>query len=451
MAGSVPRPAGALSGMYQFADVMVDLDRFELRRAGVRQHIEPQVLEVLAYLIRHRDRLVTKQELMDQVWHDRFISDSAITSRIKAARRATGDDGERQNVIRTVHGRGYRFVADVTAPTSGPEWAETAVSGIVGRDAELATLWTGLAAAESGSRQLILISGEPGIGKTALVEAFLAGLDQSIELIGLGQCDPVGAGEPYAPALEAIFDLAKGPQAAEVLRCLDAVAPGWLLQLPALIDVDHGSSLVNRTLGSTPERMLREALDLFDGLASAECGPLVLVIDDLHWADRATLNMITAVARRRRPASLLILGTYRHTDLDEDSPLVAATELVVRGLATQIRLQPLSLESTTALVSQQADPPPPDAIEALHRRCGGNPLFLGALLDTTAERGPDSDLPRSLREMVEHHLERLQPADREVIESAAVAGIEFVPQLLGPSHEVDEMWQRCQALARRDN
>jgi DNA-binding winged helix-turn-helix (wHTH) protein len=80
MAGSVPRPAGALSGMYQFADVMVDLDRFELRRAGVRQHIEPQVLEVLAYLIRHRDRLVTKQELMDQVWHDRFISDSAITS-----------------------------------------------------------------------------------------------------------------------------------------------------------------------------------------------------------------------------------------------------------------------------------------------------------------------------------------------------------------------------------
>ena len=82
MAGSAPHAADAV---YQFGDVTADLDRFELRRAGVLQHVEPQVLEVLAYLIRHRDRLVTKQELMDQVWHDRFISDSAITSRIKSA------------------------------------------------------------------------------------------------------------------------------------------------------------------------------------------------------------------------------------------------------------------------------------------------------------------------------------------------------------------------------
>ena len=238
----------------------MDLDRFELQRAGVPQHVEPQVLEVLAYLIRHRDRLVTKQELMDQIWHDRFISDSAITSRIKAARRVTGDDGERQSVIHTVHGRGYRFIADVTEPASRPQPAKTAMAGFVGRDAELANLWTSLAAAQSGGRQLILISGEPGLGKTALVEAFLAGLDGTIELVGVGQCNPVGVGEPYGPVLDAIFDLAKGPAAAEVLRCLDALAPGWLLQLPALIDVDHGSSLINRTLGATPERCFERRL-----------------------------------------------------------------------------------------------------------------------------------------------------------------------------------------------
>src|SRR5215207_1062582 len=172
MAGSGPHAADAV---YQFGDMTADLDRFELRRAGVLQHVEPQVLEVLAYLIRHRDRLVTKQELMDQVWHDRFISDSAITSRIKAARRVSGDDGERQNVIRTVHGRGYRFVADVAEAASRPHPAETATVDFVGRNAEVANLWTSLATAESGIRQLILISGEPGIGKTALVEAFLNG------------------------------------------------------------------------------------------------------------------------------------------------------------------------------------------------------------------------------------------------------------------------------------
>ncbi|HEX5906314.1 MAG TPA: AAA family ATPase, partial [Propionibacteriaceae bacterium] len=452
MEGSAPSAADALGGVYQFADVTVDLDRFELQRAGVPQHVEPQVFDVLAYLIRHRDRLVTKHELMDQVWHDRFISDSAITSRIKAARRATGDDGERQSVIRTVHGRGYRFVADVAQPVARPEPAETATAGFVGRNDELATLWRSLAAAESGTRQLMLISGEPGIGKTAMVEAFLAGLNGTIELVGVGQCHPVGAGEPYAPVLDAIFDLAKGPAAAEVLRCLNAVAPGWLLQLPALVDVDHESSLVNRTLGATPERMLREALDLFDTLAAAGYGPLVLTIDDLHWADRPTIDLITAVGRRRRPAPLLIIGTYRHTDLDEGHPLLATvSELTVRRLATHVRLEPLPLESTTELIKRQrADPPPPDAMAALHRRSGGNPLFLGALLEAAAERGPDTDLPRSLREMVEHHLERLQPADRQVIEAAAVAGIDFSVQLLGPSGEVDEVWQRCHALARRD-
>jgi predicted ATPase len=165
-----------------------------------------------------------------------------------------------------------------------------------------------------------------------------------------------------------------------------------------------------------------------------------------------TIDLITAVARRRRPASLLVVGTYRHTDLDDGHPLsTTVSELAVRGLAAHIRLAPLSLETATELVTRrQADPPPPEAMKALHRRSGGNPLFLGALLDTTAERGPDTDLPRSLREMVEHHLDQLQPADRDLIEAAAVAGIDFDVQLLGSSQHVDEVWQRCHALARRD-
>jgi hypothetical protein len=101
--------------------------------------------------------------------------------------------------------------------------------------------------------------------------------------------------------------------------------------------------------------MLREALDLFDALASVGYGPLVLTIDDLHWADRATLDLITAVGRRRqRPASLLVLGTYRHTDLDEGNPLSAAvSELVVRGLATHIRLEPFSFETATELITRR--------------------------------------------------------------------------------------------------
>jgi pimeloyl-ACP methyl ester carboxylesterase/DNA-binding winged helix-turn-helix (wHTH) protein len=97
----------------RFGDCELDLDRLELRRAGAAVPIEPQVFDVLAHLVRNRDRAVPKEELLDEVWGSRFVSESALTSRIKSARRAVGDTGRDQRVIRTIHGRGYRFVADV--------------------------------------------------------------------------------------------------------------------------------------------------------------------------------------------------------------------------------------------------------------------------------------------------------------------------------------------------
>ncbi len=98
---------------YRFEDFELDLDRFQLRRGELTVNTEPQVLEVLAYLVVNRGRLVPKDELLDNIWGDRFVSESALTSRVKAARRAIGDDGRTQRLIRTVHRRGYRFVGDV--------------------------------------------------------------------------------------------------------------------------------------------------------------------------------------------------------------------------------------------------------------------------------------------------------------------------------------------------
>ena len=100
--------------VYVFGDCELDLRRFELRRGGVARSVEPQVFDVLALLVRERDRVVTKEEILDSVWGDRFVSESALTSRIKALRQAVGDDGKAQRVVRTVHGRGYQFIADVT-------------------------------------------------------------------------------------------------------------------------------------------------------------------------------------------------------------------------------------------------------------------------------------------------------------------------------------------------
>ena len=99
--------------IFVFSDCELDLDRYELRRSGRLRRVEPQVFDLLAVLIRERHRVVPKEELLDTVWGNRFVSESALTSRIKAARQAIGDDGRSQRLIRTAHGRGYQFTAPV--------------------------------------------------------------------------------------------------------------------------------------------------------------------------------------------------------------------------------------------------------------------------------------------------------------------------------------------------
>lgn len=108
--------------------VEIDTDRFLLRVDGEDTRVEPQVFDVVSYLVEHRDRVVPKIELLDEIWGDRFVSESALSSRVKDARRLLGDDGRRQQMIQTIHGRGYRFVGDVevlsptaqVAPTPSP-------------------------------------------------------------------------------------------------------------------------------------------------------------------------------------------------------------------------------------------------------------------------------------------------------------------------------------------
>src|SRR5262245_31740191 len=110
-----------------FADCEIDVAGFALRRDGALREIEPQVLELLLYLVRNPDRLITKDDLIANVWHGRIVSDTTITSRIKSARQAIGDDGTQQKLIRTVHGRGVRFIVPVR--TARPDARSAKSSG----------------------------------------------------------------------------------------------------------------------------------------------------------------------------------------------------------------------------------------------------------------------------------------------------------------------------------
>jgi predicted ATPase/DNA-binding winged helix-turn-helix (wHTH) protein len=165
--------------LLRFAGCELDLDRFDLRRDGVRCALEPQAFDVLAYLVAHRDRVVSKGELLDNVWGDRFVSESTLSTRIKQVRRAVGDDGRRQEVIETVHGRGFRFVAGVDV-LPRPAHPHVTVAGpgrplrrpastFVGRADDLGQL-----TALIGERRLLTICGPGGVGKSRLAQELAA-------------------------------------------------------------------------------------------------------------------------------------------------------------------------------------------------------------------------------------------------------------------------------------
>ena len=145
--------------MLQFGRTGVDVARRIVEYDGEPQHLEPQAFDLLAYLVTNRDRVISKAELLDEVWGDQFVSESALTTRIKEVRRAVGDDGSRQTVVRNYRGRGYRFVA---AGLEGPP----VVTSLLGRNAEIADV-----ADLVSSSPVVTLTGPGGVGKSSLALA----------------------------------------------------------------------------------------------------------------------------------------------------------------------------------------------------------------------------------------------------------------------------------------
>jgi hypothetical protein len=207
----------------------------------------------------------------------------------------------------------------------------------------------------------VFVTGEPGIGKTTLIEAFRQRLEiedwnlvpssQAPSLkplaprlwLGQGQCiEHYGAGDAYLSVLEALGRLCRGPEGKQLIPLLNQHAPTWLVQLPTLLGTSELEALQRKTQGATRERMLRELAEALDVLSAGR--PLILVLEDPHWSDPSTLDLLSMIARRTELARVLLLGTYRPVDvIVREHPLqTVKQELLLHGQCQELASELLS-------------------------------------------------------------------------------------------------------------
>ena len=433
---------------WRFGPFRLDLAKASLWRGDQLLPLPPKPLGVLVYLVAHAGHVVTKEALLEAVWPDAMVTEGVLKTCLGQIRQALGERAKTPRYIATVHRQGYRFIAPVTVverqqeadialsqkpvafaqQPQGPGPACRAPGLIVGREAELAQLHQWWARALKGERQVVVVTGEAGIGKTTIVETFVAQVVGMEPLwIGRGQCiEHYGAGEAYLPLLEALGRLCRGPDGDLLFHLLHHHAPSGLMQLPGLVSTPEFEGLQRRVSGTTRERMLRELVEAVEVLTAER--PLLLVLEDLHWSDSATLEWLTYVARRLDWARLLVLGTYRPVDAIVRAHPVRPVmqELQRHGRGVELALSYLPETGVAAYLAQRFGEGtlPDELARVLRQRTDGNPLFLVMVVDELVRQGILREgaggwevteglevavrgVPESLRHLIEQQLEQL--------------------------------------------
>jgi predicted ATPase/DNA-binding winged helix-turn-helix (wHTH) protein len=439
-----------------------------------RTRLTPKAFAVLRYLVEHAGRLVTQDELLNALWPETFVQPEVLKSHVLEIRHALGDDAKNPQFLETLPRRGYQFIAPVRDASTTIELAvELPSRKLVGRSKQIGELRTCWQRTLGRQRQIVFITGEPGIGKTSLVDEFLheAATDRTSMRIARGQCvEGYGGKEAYYPILEALGQLCQGSQGESVVQILATHAPTWLAQFPVFINSKQREILQREIRDATHERMLREIGEALETISTEK--PSLLVLEDLQWVDLCTVDLISALARRRAPSKLMLIGTYRPVDVTlVGHPLKAVKQdLLVHHLCREIALEPLGeAEVAEYLAIESAGLAAPEGLAGLiYRHTEGNPLFIVATLDHMRDRGLitlengtwqikapleriDLEAPESLRQMIELQIERLSEEEQRALEVGSVTGALFTTAVHAAAANTDaESFESlCQGLSRR--
>jgi DNA-binding winged helix-turn-helix (wHTH) protein len=476
-----PRSTQAIA----FPPFLLDLRAGRLVRDEQTIALRPKVFAILCHLVERPGALVSNEELIRAIWNGLAVTDNAVTKAISELREALKDDPRRPRFIETVHRRGVRFIGPVRGSDTADRYraVESAVLPAIdgrqpprlflGRVAELRRLEEAFRGACLGERNVVLITGEVGLGKTALVENFLRSdvvrMEHDVRVARGYSLEQTGRREAYLPVLSALGRLARLMAPEDFVPQLRRCAPSWLAQMPWLLDPADAMALRRSLSERRPERMLRELAVYLEEITATK--PLVLVLEDLHWSDPSTVDLLVMLAQRPEPAKLLILVTYRPADAAvHDHPLLRAKQtLMLRRQCSEIALPYLSRVEVGAYLAQRFPVASlPEGLAALiHHHTDGNPLFVVGVVDKLITRGWLVDIapgwaltvpletlrveaPDNLRDLIRSQFHLVTPADRSLLEAAAVAGVEFTAEeiaaTLGAKSDVVEA--ACERLAR---
>lgn len=439
--------------MKQFGAFTLDAVNECLWRDGRRIPLPPKPFAVLRYLVEHAGRLVSHDELLDALWPGIYVQPQVLRTYVLDLRRVLEDDARNPRYLQSLPKRGYCFVAAVHEAGQQRSVPAEPASVLPGRDRELALLHVAFEKAVAGERQMLFITGEWGIGKTALIERFRRELEANHSaIVATGQCVPgLGGRQEYYPLSDALRPVCGGSDAPRACRLLHT----------------GGDSATDNA--GRPQLLPGDVCDALEQIPAEK--PLVLILEDLQWADEPTLSVVSALARRQGPANMLVIATVA----PQTSPTAhAITSLIhdlrMRRLCCEIPLARLDRGAVAELLRAELRQTqlPAGLQDFVYQQSEGNPRFARVILDhlmaekTLACREgrwelraslneSDAGPPGELTRMVELEIENLTPREQKILEAASLVPVAFPAWLVAAAiaEDVASVEDSCEELARR--
>lgn len=419
---------------FTFDEFMFDDVRYELSRGGAALKVDAQVLELLAYLLRNPARVVTKEELIAEVWQGRTLGDNVISVCVAKLRKVLG--GASNRCISNVYGRGYRFLRPVQTQqgisepprsTPLPPAPPPSVGGLlVGRGSVVGRMNAALDRMRAGRGSAFALLGEAGIGKTRLTEVLCdRAISQGIR-VSWGRCHAFGDVPPLWPWLqivrscnEALPPELSGEPASDARRrdselddeSVDTRNPSWLTDSSAWL------------------KTLRWMNAFVSRVSSAQ--PWVIAFEDAQWADAASLQLLVHLMAELPQLPIMLILTVRDTELPKNGSGPRPLDYVLgHRECERVELARLRVADVDAYVSELFTEPPDRALgAAVFRKSEGNPYFMVELLRPWLDGPPPSPSELSLMgpalDIVRQPLRRLSPQALEVLGAASVIGRSF--------------------------